>query len=236
MAPPRQRTTAVVDDSRSEASSGTREKTTTGKGRKAANGSLAGNSASNRENKAAANATSVTSAPAGQGEPSEDLPKIAWSDMPNDLLHSYRHAYRLPAPSAFSTEYSHLLLSKGIGLRSPTSIAAQRAQLSQQNQETNGSRPLSAAKKTSASTNGVSGKGLSGGPHNHHRKAAGRSAEKNSLNHIHGQGRVGKNQLAMAVRRHFNDAIIPEQEAIARFLYKVREEGRGRQFRLRFQP
>lgn len=47
---------------------------------------------------------------------------------------------------------------------------------------------------------------------------------------------MSKKQLAQVVRKHFNNAGLGEQEAIARFLYKVREEGRGRQFRLRFQP
>jgi hypothetical protein len=56
------------------------------------------------------------------------------------------------------------------------------------------------------------------------------------LHRIVGQGRVSKEQLALTVRKHFNSAGLVEQEAIARFLYKVREEGKGREFRLRFQP
>jgi hypothetical protein len=142
--------------------------------------------------------------------------------MSLDFLHSYRHAYRLSCPSAFSSDYSRILLSQGIGLRSPTSIATQRAKLQQQN-ETNG-------------TNGISGHSLSGRTHRRKEHGLGPPEEKTALNRTIGQGRVSKTQLATAVRKHFNSAALAEQEAIARFLYKVREEGRGRQFRLRFQP
>ncbi|KAF3480564.1 uncharacterized protein GIQ15_05911 [Arthroderma uncinatum] len=50
------------------------------------------------------------------------------------------------------------------------------------------------------------------------------------------RGRVSKARLAAAVRKHFNNTAISEQDAIARFLYKVNEERRGKEFRLRFQP
>ncbi|KAH1718723.1 hypothetical protein KXX60_001109 [Aspergillus fumigatus] len=218
MAPPRQRTAGVQDDSRSEASNGTREqKTSTAKGRKVAGASLAMSSTSSREVKVSTAVANVTSAPANPGDQADDLPKIQWSEMSLDFLHSYRHAYKLSCPSAFSSDYSRILLSQGIGLRSPTSIAAQRAKIQQQ-YEVNG-------------TNGITGR-------THHRKdhGLGPPEEKTALNRTVGQGRVSKTQLATAVRKHFNSAALAEQEAIARFLYKVREEGRGRQFRLRFQP
>ncbi|EAW18745.1 histone deacetylase complex subunit SAP30 Sin3-binding domain-containing protein [Aspergillus fischeri NRRL 181] len=218
MAPPRQRTAGVQDDSRSEASNGTREqKSTTAKGRKVAGASLALSSTSSREVKVSTAVANVTSAPANPGDQPDDLPKIQWSEMSLDFLHSYRHAYKLSCPSAFSSDYSRILLSQGIGLRSPTSIAAQRAKLQQQN-EANG-------------TNGITGR-------SHHRKhhGLGPPEVKAALNRTIGQGRVSKTQLATAVRKHFNSAALAEQEAIARFLYKVREKGRGRQFRLRFQP
>ncbi|KAH2913296.1 hypothetical protein LV164_005027 [Aspergillus fumigatus] len=241
MAPPRQRTAGVQDDSRSEASNGTREqKTSTAKGRKVAGASLAMNSTSSREVKVSTAVANVTSAPANPGDQADDLPKVSsqivlsardiihlltcdyltqiqWSEMSLDFLHSYRHAYKLSCPSAFSSDYSRILLSQGIGLRSPTSIAAQRAKIQQQN-EVNG-------------TNGITGR-------THHRKdhGLGPPEAKTALNRTVGQGRVSKTQLATAVRKHFNSAALAEQEAIARFLYKVREEGRGRQFRLRFQP
>lgn len=77
--------------------------------------------------------------------------------------------------------------------------------------------------------------------HHHHRKHntgydGRKQRDNNSLHRIVGQDRVSKDQLALAVRKHFNSAGLAEQETIARFLYKVREEGKGRQFRLRFQP
>ncbi|KAF9893773.1 hypothetical protein FE257_009943 [Aspergillus nanangensis] len=254
MAPPRQRTAAVQDDSRSEGSSTAKEvKSTAAKGRKAA---AAGSTAVNSVSKVSSNLPNVTSAPAGNGEPVDNQPKINWPDMPLDILHSYRHSYKLSTPSAFASEYSHMLLSRGIGLLSPTAIAAQRAHLSRQSQESNDSNNVNGASSSHSvaastnkslpplTTNGV-------GKHHHHnhnnnnknknnnskRPAASSSIDRRSaLNHIIGQDRVGKPQLALAVRKHFNSAGLAEQEAIARFLYKVREEGRGRHFRLRFQP
>ncbi|GAB1191196.1 hypothetical protein APSETT444_000367 [Aspergillus pseudonomiae] len=231
MAPPRQRATAVHDDSRSEASSTTREqKTGAGKGRKAANNSTVVNSASHV--KISSNVANVTSAPMGDGDQPDNQPKVPWSEMPLEFLHSYRHAYKISSPSAYPTEYSQLILSKGIGLLSPTSIAAQRAHL-RQSQNTNGSHTNNKKPHTphiASRTNGT--KGSSG----HNPKNQSAMEGKNALNHIIGQDRVSKNHLAFTVRKHFNSAGLAEQEAIARFLYKVREEGRGRQFRLRFQP
>ncbi|KAL4863719.1 hypothetical protein BDV12DRAFT_189450 [Aspergillus spectabilis] len=226
MAPPRQRTTAVQDDSRSEASStATKDlKAAVAKGRKAATG--AATTSISREVKVA---TNVTSAPATQGEQPDNLPRIPWSDMPLEFLHSYRHAYKLTCPSAHSSEYAHNILSRGIGLRSPTAIAAQRAQLlNDDSPQTNGSSK--SVQHNRSRPNGVNGTSHS------HPKGSSTINGKDTLNRIVGQDRVGKNQLATAVRKHFNSAGLVEQEAIARFLYKVREEGRGRHFRLKFQP
>ncbi|EAW14039.1 histone deacetylase complex subunit SAP30 Sin3-binding domain-containing protein [Aspergillus clavatus NRRL 1] len=236
MAPPRQRTAAVQDDSRSEASTSTREpKASTAKGRKTAATSSALNSVSSREIKASAPVANVTSAPANQAEHADELPKIPWSDMPLDFLHAYRHAYKLPCPSAFSGDYSQLLLSQGIGLRSPTALAAQRARLLQQqkhkekDKDSANDPPASRDSDGKPSTNGAITR------HHHHRKSQHPEPEP-ILHRISAQDRVSKKELATAVRKHFNSAALAEQEAIARFLYKVREEGRGRQFRLRFQP
>ncbi|CAI7595320.1 unnamed protein product [Penicillium bialowiezense] len=165
MAPPRQRTTAIQDDSRSEASSGTREYPKS-------------------KSRRPAKDKSVTSAPVEQDEP-----RLPWTDLPLEILHSYRHLHKLPTPSAFASDYSRIVLSQGVGLRSPTSLAARRAQSSR----------------------------------------SGDSVRR-------GQDRVSKDQFALVVRKHFNSAGLSEQETIARFLYTVREERRGRQFRLRFQP
>lgn len=63
MAPPRQRTAAIVDDSRSEASSGTREfKTTASKSRKT--------------NIVVKDKAAVTSAPAVTEQPIEEQPRV----------------------------------------------------------------------------------------------------------------------------------------------------------------
>lgn len=152
--------------------------------------------------------------------------------MPLEILHSYRHAHKLDTPSAFSNDYSHLLLSGGIGLRSPTSLAARRRQASSREaRDVNGTSSSSASAKK-PSPNGVSGK--PGQPGSGVNTTA--PLDEKTLHQVIGQGRVSKKQLAQAVRKHFNNAGLGEQEAIARFLYKVREEGRGHQFRLRFQP
>ncbi|OGE53515.1 hypothetical protein PENARI_c007G03957 [Penicillium arizonense] len=181
MAPPRQRTTAIVDDSRSEASSGTREYKNPPKSRRPA--------------AAAKDKASVTSAPVDQIV--DDQPRLPWSDLPLEILHSYRHVHKLPTPSAFASDYSRTILSQGIGLRSPTSLAARRAQSS-----------------SSSSHN-------HNHTHNHsHSHRQGRNGESaDSLRRIVGQDRVSKDQFALVVRRHFNSAGLSEQETIARFLY-----------------
>lgn len=153
--------------------------------------------------------------------------QVDWSEMPVEILHYYRHAYKLRTPSAFSREYSRILLSQGIGLRSPTSIAARRAQLSRDHDQDVNSHPALPGKGPSETV-------YSSESNRQH--TTGVHGQKDRLNHIIGQGRVSKDQLSLAVRKHFNSAGLVEQEAVARFLYKVREEGRGRQFRLRFQP
>lgn len=155
--------------------------------------------------------------------------------MPLDILHSYRYAYKLDTPSAFSNDYSHLLLSRGIGLRSPTSLAARRAHLTNQTRgNNNGGRKRSSSHDDETATTATAAAAASSSPRS--RKDPTTIDTKSALNQVIGQGRVNKNQLAMVVRKHFNNASLGEQEAVSRFLYKVREEGSGRQFRLRFQP
>ncbi|KAF7719969.1 Uncharacterized protein PECH_004566 [Penicillium ucsense] len=195
MAPPRQRTAAIVDDSRSEASSGAREiKTSAPKSRKAG--------------AAAKEKASVTSVPSATNKQAHEQPRVPWTDISLEILHAYRHVHKLPTPSAFSTDYSRLILSQGVGLRSPTALAARRAQ---SNRSTATERNNTTAQDTDSSSS-------------------------SSLHRIVGQDRVSKDQFATVVRKHFNSAGLGEQETIARFLYTVREERRGRQFRLRFQP
>lgn len=219
MAPPRKGAASVVDDSRSEASSGTRElKGTSSKSRKGVNASGL---------RSATITPNMAGVPVVQAAEQTQEPKVDWSEMPVEILHYYRHAYKLRTPSAFSREYSRILLSQGIGLRSPTSIAARRAQLSRDHDQDVNSHPALPGKGPSETV-------YSSESNRQH--TTGVHGQKDRLNHIIGQGRVSKDQLSLAVRKHFNSAGLVEQEAVARFLYKVREEGRGRQFRLRFQP
>ncbi|KAJ5375678.1 hypothetical protein N7517_007684 [Penicillium concentricum] len=197
MAPPRQRTTAIVDDSRSEASSGTREYQKATKSRRPA---------------AAKEKTSITSAPIVDNQHAEEQPRLPWTDLPLDILHSYRHVHKLPTPSAFSSDYSRMILSQGVGLRSPTSLAARRAQSTSSQNHSNSHS------------------------HRAHTSSDSLSDSNSTLRRTVGQDRVSKDQFALVVRKHFNSAGLSEQETIARFLYTVREDRRGRQFRLRFQP
>ncbi|KAJ5732084.1 hypothetical protein N7493_003565 [Penicillium malachiteum] len=215
MAPPRQRTAAIVDDSRSEASSGTREyRTTAPKSRKTA---------------AAKEKAAVTSAPINP-EP-EEQPRVPWSDLPLEILHAYRHVHKLPTPSAFSNDYSRIVLSQGVGLRSPTALAARRANNPQSTQSTATRRGITISSHAGTGTRAGSRSGTGTG--------SGSASEREMdapLRRIIGQDRVSKDAFALVVRKHFNSAGLSEQESIARFLYTVREERRGRQFRLRFQP
>ncbi|KAJ5123943.1 uncharacterized protein N7515_007768 [Penicillium bovifimosum] len=196
MAPPRQRTTAV-DDSRSEASSGTRDYPK-----------------ANKRRPAAKEKVSVTSAPAIEQQV-EEQPQLSWTDLPLEILHSYRHVHKLPTPSAFSNDYSRMILSQGVGLRSPTSLAARRAQYHNQRQSESQTQTQNSNRPHASDST---------------------SPSDSALHRVAGQDRVSKDQFARVVRKHFNSAGLSEQETIARFLYTVREDRRGRQFRLRFQP
>ena len=49
------------------------------------------------------------------------MSKINWSTFERSTLHAYRHAYRLPTPSAFTCAYNQsVLTAPGIGRCSPT--------------------------------------------------------------------------------------------------------------------
>lgn len=75
MAPPRQRTTAIVDDSRSEASSGTREYNKATKSRRPA---------------AAKEKASVTSAPVVDNQHAEEQPRVCFILKEIDQSQFYR--------------------------------------------------------------------------------------------------------------------------------------------------
>ncbi|KAI9798203.1 MAG: hypothetical protein M1833_004952 [Piccolia ochrophora] len=84
--------------------------------------------------------SNVQEGTAGVGDPrsprlsrSESLaddgsPKIMWPQFETDVLHAYRHAYRLNTPSAFRSSLNQTLLTNpGIGKYSPT-MARRREQ------------------------------------------------------------------------------------------------------------
>ncbi|EEH47133.1 uncharacterized protein PADG_03231 [Paracoccidioides brasiliensis Pb18] len=236
---PRQRTTANLDDSRSEASSGTRERHPTGtKGRRAVNAAATSNPISSKDLKASAATTTTTGGQNAEPDHSGEPSGINWSSMPLSVLHQYRHAYNLPCPSSSSSQISSIILNQGIGLRSPTTIAARRAQLSARRKAANdasASRPSKKDDNTNNTAVAASGSGVGNGMDlESSRGVAG--MDVHGISTFRGQGRVTKDHLATAVRKHFNNVGLVEQDAIARFLYKVREEGKGHEFRLRFQP
>ena len=147
MAPSKAR--AAPDDSRSEASS-TRERhgasgqtTSATKGRRA--GPAAASSSLRDVTTAGSVAASTTAASNGAGQEANagashllihvsrqgshaNDSQMQWSTLDPEILHSYRHAYRLNTPSAFSSDYNQLLLTgPGIGRFSPT-MARRREQ------------------------------------------------------------------------------------------------------------
>ncbi|KAM5434767.1 hypothetical protein MferCBS31731_006539 [Microsporum ferrugineum] len=243
MAPPRQRpapataaaaaatsaaaNAVIPDDSRSEASS-TRERQGTTKGRKpaaaaassaAANTTIpgAGMNAALKEGKSPAADQRMDESGSVESQAS-----INWSTMPLSVLHEYRYAYNLSCPSAFSSQINSILLSQGAGLRSATAISIRRRQLLQQQASDRQHQDMQVDTDMDISS----------------RQEGPTMRSDNVLHRLSApaQGRVSKAQLASAVRKHFNNTAISEQDAIARFLYEVNEERRGKEFRLRFQP
>jgi hypothetical protein len=94
---------------------------------------------------------------------------MQWSTLDSSILHAYRHAYRLNTPSAFSSSYNQIILSRpGIGRLSPT------------------------------------------------------------MTRRRDQRRQSKEQLANAVRKHFNGLGIQENEVVVDFLYRVKWQGESR--------
>lgn len=133
-----------------------------------------------------------------------------WSTVPLSTLHAYRHAYRLPVPSA-STTYHHLLLNQGIGRKapcrlgysSPASSSGSHGSSFPGPQSGNGSGSSSIGRATT--TAGLSESGITGGKG--------------------GRGRISKEQLATVVRKNFNAQPISEADVIVNFLYSVKNQG-----------
>ncbi|EER22879.1 hypothetical protein D8B26_004449 [Coccidioides posadasii str. Silveira] len=217
MAPPRQRGTAAggLDDSRSEASTGQRERQT---------GATKGRRAGNTAASVAATASKDARQPQPEavvGDPEQgtvENPGINWSSMPLSVLHQYRYVHKLQCPSAFSSRINPILLSRGIGYRSPTAIAMRNAQKVAKKNGDKGKNFQPSSSKNPKDFKSTTGEGL----------------QRSRIGTAY--GRVSKEHLASAVRKHFNNTAISEQDAIAKFVYKVSEERKGREFRYRFQP
>ncbi|EGD96540.1 hypothetical protein TESG_03980 [Trichophyton tonsurans CBS 112818] len=222
---------AAPDDSRSEASS-TRERQGTTKGRKPAAATVSSAAANTSAPSTGSNATlKEGKAPAAdqrmdESGTVESQASINWTTMPLSVLHEYRYAYNLPCPSAFSSQINSILLSQGPGLGSATAVSIRRKQLLQQLQSDRQQHDDSMQIDTDMDVKS-------------RQEASNNTGRQDKVLHrlsAPAQGRVSKAQLASAVRKHFNNTAISEQDAIARFLYKVNEERRGKEFRLRFQP
>lgn len=137
--------------------------------------------------------------------------QINWLDQPLSLLHAYRHTYRLQTPSSFTHPVSQMILARGIGRHSPTMVAsrrAKRAQKASQAPQSSSSHPHN--DKDGSGAGNANGKGGFGG------------------------GKAPKEQLAMAVRKHFNAMGLNESETVVRIAY-VGSQNR-REFRQRFRP
>lgn len=141
-------------------------------------------------------------------------------------LHSYRHAYRLDTPTSQINPHAHLFLAHAArkGIYSPSVVAARRKQwqLKKSRKEA-----TEGAKERSTSR-------LKGGTNV--------AANLSSVD-MEETGKQTKDQLATAVRKHFNAMSVSEAEVVARFTYVVRhnaasmtEADEDKGFRMRFKP
>jgi hypothetical protein len=140
-------------------------------------------------------------------------------------LHSYRQAHRLKTSSSQVNPQAHLILGNAArrGVYSPGVVAARRKQ-----RELKKSRREAVAGQKERSSSRLKG------PPN------GRGTTP-SID-IDESGKQTKEQLAMAVRKHFNAMSVSEGEVVATFTYVVRQiagssDGdQDKGFRMRFKP
>lgn len=142
-------------------------------------------------------------------------------------LHSYRHAYRLNTPCSQTNPQANLFLANAArkGIFSPSVVATRRK--------------LQRVKKARYETAAA---GLKERSSSRLKGAANNAGNISSID-LDDSGRQTKEQLATAVRKHFNAMSVSEGEVVARFTYVVRhiaasttdtDEDKG--FRMRFQP
>ena len=152
--------------------------------------------------------------------------QIPWHDMDLKDLHAYRHAYRLNTPSSQTNSQAHLIFANAArkGVHSPSVVAARRRQ-----------RQLKKSRKATAA-------GLKERSSSRLKEAANGAANDKSAIDNNECDKHTKEQLATAVRKHFNAMSVSEGEVVARFTYVVRQiatstDGDGdKGFRMRFKP
>lgn len=141
-------------------------------------------------------------------------------------LHRYRYAYRLNTPSSQTNPQANLIFAHAArkGIYSPSVVAARRKQRALRKR---GSDTAAGLKERSSSRlKGAANSAVNSTP---------------SINNNE-SGKQTKEELAMAVRKHFNSMSVSEGEAVARFTYVVKQiagasDGdQDRGFRMRFKP
>ena len=140
-------------------------------------------------------------------------------------LHSYRHAHRLATPGSHINPQAHLIFANSArkGVYPPSVVAARR-----KHRELKKSRKdMVVVPKERCSSR------LRGSVH---------GAGNPSIVDADDSGKQTKEQLAMAVRKHFNAMSVSEGEVVARFTYVVRQlasssdKDQDTGFRMRFKP
>jgi Sin3 binding region of histone deacetylase complex subunit SAP30 len=141
-------------------------------------------------------------------------------------LHRYRYAYRLNTPSSQTNPQANLIFAHAArkGIYSPSVVAARRKQ-----------RALRKPRRDTAA-------GLKERSSSRLKGAANSAANSTPSIDYNESDKQTKEQLAMAVRKHFNAMSVSECEAVARFTYVVKQiagasdEDQDRGFRMRFNP
>lgn len=140
-------------------------------------------------------------------------------------LHSYRHAHRLNTSSSYINPQAHLIFADAArkGLNPPAIVVARRKR---QELKKNRKETITGQKERSSSR----------------LKGAVNGSANTSSSEFDEHGRQTKEQLAMAVRRHFNAMSVSEGETLARFTYVVKHTAgtydgdQDNGFRMRFKP
>lgn len=140
-------------------------------------------------------------------------------------LHNYRHAHRLTTSSSQTNPQAHSIFANAArkGVYSPSVVAARRRQreLKKHRKDTAASSKERSSSRLKGATNG-----------------GGATASDD----FDESGKQTKEQLAFAVRKHFNAMSVSEGDVVARFTYVVRQiasssDGdQDKGFRMRFKP